>query len=529
MKAVLLAVIHHEATVSMIKYLFELPTEQWRLICIIVILIFYQPIYRLFGRLMDRISGVTSSKSAVVGCRKPPLPFAQRPPSPSSPEAQSNRGRVSSFHRRLLSSGTLGPVSVATDIMSPSSATTSRSSGLSLGAAKAVRRVPAQPAQPAPPPADTETGSGPSTKHDAARTVKRYLISITRDDWEYPSSLGERGPTLPSGRRRKPVGYRIRDGDEVSSDPDAVSDHANDSPNVGTGLEKDPYKFENPDAVASCLTEQQRKRRKLEEEERQWNDGLRLWTERRNAWCGAFVKENPAAAGPHRSKFHGDVHGNISHEPRSPSESLSRSHPTSPQSPQSLQSLQSVESAQSDTSDSSSEDSEEESEAARSLFEAGEALLPVYPSLIHNKNTVRGTMKPSMYPTLYSKIVVQGLTPAIPVPLADMVGSLVQGWKNEGVWPGDDVNSTTARESTTTTPTNFAVATHAGKRRSELLKFRRRRTTHDENGRMRKGVGAVKKALRLMTTEDEVAKAGPNCKDWEGRETIVKEEKHDLG
>ncbi len=114
-------------------------------------------------------------------------------------------------------------------------------------------------------------------------------------------------------------------------------------------------------------------------------------------------------------------------------------------------------------------------------------LLPIYPSLLPEDNIIRSSIKPAMYPAIYSKVVLQSLTPTVPVRLPDMIGALVQGWKSEGNWPPKSAVSTTS------------ILQESGRRASELLKFRRRENVVVDKGRMRKGVGAVKKALGLRT------------------------------
>jgi hypothetical protein len=48
---------------------------------------------------------------------------------------------------------------------------------------------------------------------------------------------------------------------------------------------------------------------------------------------------------------------------------------------------------------------------------------------------VRDRIRPAAYPIIYSKIVVQGLSPNVPIPLSHMIPALVEGWKSEGNWP----------------------------------------------------------------------------------------------
>lgn len=93
----------------------------------------------------------------------------------------------------------------------------------------------------------------------------------------------------------------------------------------------------------------------------------------------------------------------------------------------------------------------------------------------------------------------------MPVPLPDMIGALVQGWKSEGNWPPKSGGPTSS------------IIQEGGKRASELLKFRRCENG-GEKGRVRKGVGAVKKALGLRRSTDETNVDGLVFEDDRSRE-----------
>ena len=48
---------------------------------------------------------------------------------------------------------------------------------------------------------------------------------------------------------------------------------------------------------------------------------------------------------------------------------------------------------------------------------------------------MRASISPSVFPALYDKLVVNGLTPSCPVNLSDMIRACVVGWKRDGEWP----------------------------------------------------------------------------------------------
>jgi Protein of unknown function (DUF4050) len=305
----------------------------------------------------------------------------------------------------------------------------------------------------------------PSSKSEAARSAKRLLLSTVRDSWVYPALDGQ--PSQISSDR-EPLDYRIRE--EGSSDPDLLSDEPHDARDPMAFTDSDPYKFESPDAVANSVLERKRKRRRLLKEELEWNIGLRTWVDRRDQWCGA-VNRRPTK----RKKKPGEKN---EENGRLHSETTDLLTPLSPMSTNS-------------SSSTASELERESHDANGAPSEDNGPLLPIYPSFLPETNSIRASIKPAMYPAIYSKVVLQSLTPTVPVPLTDMVGALVQGWKSEGNWP----------------PKNSAPATsilqQGSRRASELLRFRRRETAVAEKGRMRKSVGAVKKALGLRTSSGE--------------------------
>ena len=64
-----------------------------------------------------------------------------------------------------------------------------------------------------------------------------------------------------------------------------------------------------------------------------------------------------------------------------------------------------------------------------------ETLLPIPPPLLPPQNGMRASVTPSIYSSLYDKIVVHSLQPSCPVNLSDMLRSCVVGWKRDGERP----------------------------------------------------------------------------------------------
>ncbi len=64
--------------------------------------------------------------------------------------------------------------------------------------------------------------------------------------------------------------------------------------------------------------------------------------------------------------------------------------------------------------------------------------VPVGISIFSSSNPLRAQIIPKYYPQIYSKCVIKGMTPAVPINLADMVRAIVVGWKADGQWPATD-------------------------------------------------------------------------------------------
>ncbi|MCJ1392474.1 hypothetical protein MMC18_005341 [Xylographa bjoerkii] len=198
----------------------------------------------------------------------------------------------------------------------------------------------------------------------------------------------------------------------------------------------DPYKFETPDSIASEVSSQKRKRRREFLEEMDWNDGLRIYATRRNDWTG----------------------GRLSLEA---------------------------------TSSFDVTDTETMADAAKHQEDTVSVeMVPVPSPLIPPSNLIRSTITPASYPAIYNKVIIEGITPKIPINLSDMTRAIVTGWKASGEWPPtpQSVNQTT------------------------IARKKKRRSWHaalDSSGFLSpgegsrsiamRGVGRVKKALGLVS------------------------------
>lgn len=317
----------------------------------------------------------------------------------------------------------------------------------------------------------------PITKTESTRSARRAVLSLVRNDWEYPPAT-----TADSGSpKREPAGYRIRE--ESFSDLEAEEIFSR------RRTKNDPYKFENPDSIGAVVTDRKRKRQHLLEEELTWNEGLRTWSERRDAWTGA-VKQKPRSHLPHSSRSHekesrhhkSRLSQSMTHQ-RNASGSTDGSWPLSPSS---------TVAGESSSIDSTADGTSAPNDPNNPFSEQG-PWLPIYPPLIPEEDSVRLRIRPAAYTTIYSKIVVQSLSPNVPIPLTHMIPALVEGWKSEGNWP----------------PPPSALIPQdmkKGRKSSTFLRWRKEHqaeikgaeaATYNEDGRsrVRRSIGLMKKVL----------------------------------
>lgn len=367
------------------------------------------------------------------------------------------------------------------------------------------------PASPKPPPV-----VDPVKKTESSRAARRMLFSMVRDDWEYPSTTVRHSDSgLP---HREPTAYRLRE--ESQSDIEADEFYLRRGLRSSSKSDPNPYKFENPDDVGNFVAERLRKRRRLLEEEMQWNEGLRTWTQRRDAWTGAVkhrpimadnhaepntnTRSSPSSKRPsqHKSRLshslipmHGHGHG------RNASNSTNNSPVGSPQS--------------SSSPESSSIDSNLDSVASDPAIGPW---IPVFPPILPQEDVLRDRIKPQAYSTIYSKVVVQSMTPNVPIPLKHMIPALVEGWKAEGNWP----------------PQPAGVAAQdvkKGRRSSAFARWRREHhfdakaaehtvgvVNEDGKSRVRRSIGMMRKVLGGGHSDDGLEELGIEFREQDEEE-----------
>ncbi|RDW90368.1 DUF4050 domain-containing protein [Aspergillus mulundensis] len=354
------------------------------------------------------------------------------------------------------------------------------------------------------------------SRDDAIREAKRYVREVVQNDWsfEFSAKPGAPPPKYPANPEPTEVlEWRVREYDSSGSELEPPF-----SPIGSPGT--DAFDASSPQSAGS--RSRRRKRRRQMEEEMSWNEGLRTWVERRDAWSGALSREqvrtweqkqqpvstvdsdgdkdNSAAttsdtdaqsipASTTSRPFAIPATGESSNlasrtealniadnqatlsqaqqpqdqssdvQPPVPVDDASRPElttdaiPEIPDLPQPLSSAAAVPTADppSTTTTTPSTPSLEDP--------FHDPLIPVVPSLIATSNPIRASITPAMYPSIYSKVVIQGLTPTVPINLADMTKAMVQGWKADGQWPPKPQNLVLT-DNATVRPSNASATKH---------------------------------------------------------------------
>jgi hypothetical protein len=256
------------------------------------------------------------------------------------------------------------------------------------------------------------------TDHDRAKqkeAVRRYLAERVKSDWEWewprPEELVSPPPESPLATHADLAGSvsvtteeQWKERDEWLSNASEGEDLASSTVESGakrvSQAARDDFDLGLPGEVASAIrkNENDRKRRhkKRLAEEMVWNDGVRCFVQRRDAWTGARLVTVPSDA---------------SLAPIRTNRSSTYVPPPSGRS--------------------SSADVEQETDSEWEWATE----IPIAASILPPENTMRASITPATYNTIYDKVILQQLTPSCPMNLKDVTRSCVQGWKRDGEWP----------------------------------------------------------------------------------------------
>lgn len=324
----------------------------------------------------------------------------------------------------------------------------------------------------------------------AIRDAKLFVREVVRHDWEFTAD--------PNGPDYISLPYVDVDSIGTLLDNRQVSEwRCREFDSSGSELEPqssdDDSESDSPKTNGDPVIELRRKRRRQMDEEMAWNEGLRMWMARRDVWSGARTRRQirakekkddlvksqtdtpgestesyadsgvdagaaslqPGSASPHSDRqsqndaseapaLAAKMDASLSITEREKIEETSRrqeqeeEHSTAPEDETKRKESTETSITEPEASanapgfttfpaiDDENDDSDEELD---------EPLIPVAPPFLSPENPIRATINSSIYPSIYTKVVVQGMTPTVPVNLAHLTKAMVQGWKADGQWP----------------------------------------------------------------------------------------------
>jgi hypothetical protein len=209
-------------------------------------------------------------------------------------------------------------------------------------------------------------------------------------------------------------------------------------------------RFETPDSVADYVGRRleavKRKKRRVLEEELQWNEGLCFFQKRRNVWTAAVSPEKAQSNMDAKDTF---ILGTQDMQSVGLS-GLSLEYAPSPQvtpsteeppPPYPLNSVKSDGTSNTETSEAKVKTGDQEEEdispfkPPTNISSLTNILIPISSPILPDTHPVRANILSRTDQELYEKLVRDSRTPAVPINLSHMMRVIVQGWKDEGNWP----------------------------------------------------------------------------------------------
>ncbi|KAK3297746.1 uncharacterized protein B0H64DRAFT_392954 [Chaetomium fimeti] len=336
--------------------------------------------------------------------------------------------------------------------------------------------------QGVPPPPDIDADLVSKDKTRNREAVRKYLVEKIRNDWQFtwpPVATSEPTPTKTSAPDEVEGVQTTADvapdstpplataDEETTRDPGEEADSESDAASVYSTISDDPghfrpraewtsdlsdddepqpsaspFRFDSPEAVGAAVHDSIEKkracRRRAVRDETKWNTGLACFEARRNAWTGAkTVRVKPKPASPvspssGRRLFwrHQKTQSSVSH-----SAIITSGSPPVPTSPISTTAPRSSTATTSDSDSGGAHRTISQDSNAVGVLYPVHTVVPVAPPLLPPQNAMRSSIQPSMYSSLYDRVVSQSQQPSCPVNLADMLRACVVGWKRDGEWP----------------------------------------------------------------------------------------------
>ena len=255
---------------------------------------------------------------------------------------------------------------------------------------------------------------------------------------------------------------------------------------------------EKQQLVQSRKAERKERRRKRLEEEMSWNEGLAFWIAQRDAWCCARKvdranhhqadtnEKSPNGLGRNASMNPDDVQSrsikadeasnasgttlvpsrpetppsNVQLQHSSPSLQLPPTHtdafpssqltPVSPPTSPKINARNPPTNFSRPTSPAKSFQGQHTPSASPTrsppkltlstntglpASSTSTTQIPKTTPILPSTDPTRASLRPALYPSIYSKVIIQSLTPSVPINLGILVPALVDGWKRDGEWP----------------------------------------------------------------------------------------------
>ncbi|KAG9672939.1 hypothetical protein KCU95_g16917, partial [Aureobasidium melanogenum] len=256
-------------------------------------------------------------------------------------------------------------------------------------------------------------------QNEQLRTARTTVQSKVRNDWAFPDVQVLHAPqpvaTIPvastsaTPNARDRVNEHIRQNNIVLPRDPVPTEEATEwrpryySDGEDSASDNDdnhtPPAYDTPDSVGRDLEARKERRRRRRqqrfENEMKENIGLAHWSAQRNKWTGAQDRTRLAQQNSSAAKL-------------------------SPEQPQSPQTQSPAHTTFSSTLTEAIPDTD--------------LSIPVAPPLLPG-DPIRDRINEKAYSDIYTKVILQGRTPSIPISLTDVTRSLVHGWKEEGQWP----------------------------------------------------------------------------------------------
>ncbi|KAK4251633.1 hypothetical protein C7999DRAFT_10662 [Corynascus novoguineensis] len=333
-----------------------------------------------------------------------------------------------------------------------------------------------------PPPSDLDADLVSKDKARNKEAVKKYLAERIRNDWEFtwppvtastPASAepaagtqDENAPTT-KGDPQEAADGEVAAAEGTLRDPGEEADSESDAESVYSTISEDatrfrpraewtsdlsdderpqpsasPFRFDSPDAVGAAVREsieaKRARRRRAVRDEMKWNPGLACFEARRDAWTGAKTVRvkpkppSPASPTSTRRLFwrHHRTQSSVSH-----SAVITSGSPPGPTSPLSPTATRTSTTTASDSDAGGVQKTSSHDSTTPAVLHPVHTVVPVAAPLLPPQNPMRASVQPSMYGSLYDKVVAQSLQPSCPVNLSDMLRACVVGWKRDGEWP----------------------------------------------------------------------------------------------